>query len=101
MNIWVMRKKKKKIFNNLKKYYGDNETDSLLQEIRNETENKNNSFENYSFPQSGKKLLNVVIDICEKENVSNEEKEYLKYVVQEMELTTLADKELANKINKL
>lgn len=85
----------------LKKYYGNQETENLLQEIKSETENKNNSFENYSFPQSGKKLLNVVIDICKRENVSNEEKECLKYVVQGMDLTTLDDKELADKIDNL
>lgn len=92
------REKGERATNIIKKYYGDDETDRLFTKIKEET---NSNISEYKFPENGKKLLEVVLDIIHFEKITSAEKEDLKYLVQSMDLSTLDNQELVNKIKKL
>ncbi len=83
------------------KINGDNETETLFNSIKNETNINNKNSTQYTFPENGKTLLRAVIDIIDNSNPTEEEIEILKKVVQSMDLTTLNDEKLAQRINNL
>lgn len=92
------RKKEEEFLIVFKKYYGDKETEKLLAEIRKETENTNDNSSTYKFPEKGKELIKEILNIIDTKNPTEEEKKSLMYVIDSIDLTTLNDSELVNRI---
>lgn len=93
-------KNDEEFLNILKKYYGNEKTENLINEIENETD-QITSVGPYKFPEKGKELLKVIIDLNGRSEVSKEEKNILKEFAQSLNLATLNDKELVKQIENL
>lgn len=86
----------------LNNYYGEDVIADLFDRIRNETsDNRNNDWYEYMFPENGKELLDKMLLLIENNQISEEDKNAIKYMIKSMDLSTLDDEELKNRIDNV
>lgn len=94
-----VQNKENRVIELLNQYYGEDVINELFGRIKSETNNAD--FDVYKFPESGKELLQKIIELAESDAISEEDRDALKFVAQSMDLTTLEDDELKEKVNNL
>ena len=87
----------------LEKYYGKERIESIIKEIENETNllNSNPKQIEYVFPSSGEELLKISLDLIELNKVNNEEKNILIDGIKMIDISSLKNQDIIERINNL